>query len=74
VAWITVIGLTYQWARVVWSRTIVQLAAEEQRRRIVGEQQSTKLLDTLDNGESPGSPDDADDPGTPMPPDSGEDR
>jgi hypothetical protein len=46
-AWITVIVLTYQWARVVWSRTIVQLAAEEQRRRVAGQQQSMTLLDSL---------------------------
>ena len=63
-AWITVILLTFHWARVVWARTIVQLAAEEQRRRIVGQQQSKTLLDSLqadtddtgsgDNPESPG--------------------
>ena len=47
VAWITVILLTFHWARVVWSRTIVQLAAEEQRRRVVAEQQSRTLLDSL---------------------------
>ncbi|MBV8787522.1 MAG: hypothetical protein JOZ00_12640 [Mycobacterium sp.] len=58
-AWITVIVLTYQWARIVWSRTIVQLAAEQQRRRVAGEQQSKTLLDSLntptepDNLESP---------------------
>ncbi len=57
VAWITVIGLTYQWARVVWSRTILQLAAEEQRRQFVGQQQSMTLLDTLDNAARPGDPD-----------------
>src|SRR5262249_10387101 len=34
VAWITVILLTFHWARVVWSRTVVQLAAEEERRRV----------------------------------------
>jgi len=59
VAWITVAALTFQWARVVWSRTIVQLAAEEQRRRLVAEQQSRTLLDTLDNldkGAKPESP------------------
>ena len=33
VAWIAVILLTFHWARVVWSRTAVQLAAEEARRR-----------------------------------------
>jgi hypothetical protein len=64
VAWITVILLTFHWARVVWARTIVQLAAEEQRRRIVAQQQSKTLLDGLqadtddadssDNAENPG--------------------
>jgi hypothetical protein len=39
--------LTFHWARVVWSRTIVQLAAEEQRRRVVGQQQSRTLLDSV---------------------------
>nr|WP_142274332.1 hypothetical protein [Mycobacterium scrofulaceum] len=48
-AWIVVLALTYQWARVVWSRTIVQLAAEEQRRRVAAEQQSITLLDRLDS-------------------------
>jgi len=49
-AWIVVLALIYQWARVVWSRTIVQLAAEEQRRRVAAEQQSITLLDRLDGG------------------------
>jgi hypothetical protein len=61
VAWITVILLTFHWARVVWSRTIVQLAAEEQRRRVVAQQQSRTLLDNLqtnaDNPDGPDSPD-----------------
>jgi hypothetical protein len=47
VAWVTVILLTFQWARVVWSRTVVQLAAEEQRRRVVAQRQSRSLLDDL---------------------------
>ena len=55
VAWITVILLTFHWARVVWSRTIVQLAAEEQRRRVIA-QQSRTLLDSLDT-DSPGNSD-----------------
>jgi hypothetical protein len=58
-AWITVILLTFHWARVVWSRTIVQLAAEEQRRRIVAQHQSRTLLDNLakpDGPDNPGSP------------------
>ncbi len=58
VAWITVILLTFHWARVVWSRTIVQLAAEEQRRRVVAQQQSRTLLDSLkNNADNPDNPD-----------------
>jgi len=57
VAWITVILLTFHWARVVWSRTVVQLAAEEQRRRVAAQQQSMNLLDSLDNATGPDSPD-----------------
>lgn len=49
VAWIAVILLTFHWARVVWSRTAIQLAAEEERRRAAAEQQSKKLLDSLDD-------------------------
>jgi hypothetical protein len=57
VAWITVILLTFHWARVVWSRTIVQLAAEEQRRRAIAEQQSRTLLETLGDPDTPDRPD-----------------
>ncbi|WP_204807820.1 hypothetical protein [Mycobacterium riyadhense] len=53
VSWITVMVLTFHWARVVWSRTIVQLAAEEQRRRAVAERQSQTLLDSLDAPDTP---------------------
>jgi hypothetical protein len=49
VAWIAIILLTFHWARVVWSRTIVQLAAEEQRRRAAAHLQARTLLDTLDD-------------------------
>jgi hypothetical protein len=49
VAWITIIVLTFHWARVVWSRTIVQLAAEEQRRRAAAHRQSRTLLETVDD-------------------------
>ena len=48
VAWIAVILLTFHWARVVWSRTIVQLAAEEERRRVAAQRESRTLLETLD--------------------------
>lgn len=65
VAWITVVLLTFHWARVVWSRTIVQLAAEEQRRRVVAQQQSRTLLDSLDTDSSgssdAGTPSDSED-------------
>jgi hypothetical protein len=71
VAWITVILLTFHWARVVWSRTIVQLAAEEQRRRIVAQQQSKTLLDSLQtNADNVDSLDNPDSPDAETPPDS----
>ncbi|MDT5328150.1 MAG: hypothetical protein QOF25_5302 [Mycobacterium sp.] len=53
VAWIAVILLTFHWARVVWSRTAVQLAAEDERRRYVAERQRKGLLD--DPGDDPPS-------------------
>ena len=56
-AWITLMVLSFHWARVVWSRTAVQLAAEEQRRRAVAEQQSRPLLERFDEPETT-SPDD----------------
>ena len=63
VAWITVILLTFHWTRVVWARTIVQLAAEEQRRRVVAQQQSRTLLDALgDNPDGRDTPDPPDGP------------
>jgi len=49
VAWIAIILLTFHWARVVWSRTIVQLAAEEQRRNAAALGQARTLLETLDD-------------------------
>lgn len=73
VAWITVILLTFHWARVVWSRTLVHLAAEEQRRRVAAQQQSMTLLDSLDDGtgpDKPDNPDGPDDPDTRTPPES----
>jgi hypothetical protein len=47
-AWITVILLTFHWARVVWTRTAVQLAAEAQRRQEAADRGSITLLDGLD--------------------------
>jgi len=53
VAWIAVIVLTFHWARVVWSRTIVQLAAEEQRRQSAAQRQARTLLEGLDDPQQP---------------------
>lgn len=52
-AWLTVIVLTFHWARVVWSRTALQLAAEAERRRNTAALQPRGLL---------GNPDDPKDP------------
>lgn len=46
IAWIAVILLAFHWARVVWSRTAVQLAAEAERRKFVSERHRKGLLDT----------------------------
>lgn len=48
-AWITVIVLTYNWARAVWVRTALQLAAEEERRRFVAERETKGLLESFDD-------------------------
>lgn len=55
VAWITAIVLTFHWAQVVWSRTIVQLAAEERRRRVVAQQQCKTLLDHVQTDSEAGT-------------------
>lgn len=52
-SWITVIVLTFHWARVVWSRTAVQLAAEEQRRNSAARLQTRSLLDDLGDQQDP---------------------
>ena len=51
IAWIAVILLTFHWARVVWARTAVHLAAEEERRRAATELQARTLLESLDEQE-----------------------
>lgn len=50
--WLAVIVLTFHWARVVWTRTAVQLAAEEERRRRARENQGKGFLDFGDFGDS----------------------
>lgn len=52
--WITVALLAFHWARVVWTRTAVQLAAEAQRRQEAAERETRSLLDGL---EKPAEPD-----------------
>jgi hypothetical protein len=50
--------LAFNWARAVWARTALQLAAEEERRRITAERQNKGLLDTLhDNTDDTGGTD-----------------
>ncbi|KWX61585.1 hypothetical protein ASJ79_29675 [Mycobacterium sp. NAZ190054] len=59
VAWLAVILLSYHWARVVATRTALQLAAEEERRRAIREGQQKGLLDTFpDEGDDSTPPKD----------------
>lgn len=51
--WITVILLTFHWARVVWTRTAVQLAAEAQRRQEAAQRDASSRLDGLEPPENP---------------------
>lgn len=51
--WVAVIVLVFHWSRVVVSRTMVHLAAEEHRRRVVAEQQAKTLLDTVGEQDGP---------------------
>ncbi|MBN3453300.1 hypothetical protein [Mycolicibacterium sp.] len=61
IAWIAVVVLTFHWARVVWSRTAVQLAAEDERRQAAAKRAQRGLLDDVaDNGGVTGN-DDSDD-------------
>lgn len=62
IAWIAVIVLTFHWARVVWSRTAVQLAAEEERRRAAAQRQQRGLLDDINKPKPAGDPDEPDQP------------
>lgn len=62
-AWIAVAVVTFHWARAVWARTALQLAAEEERRRAVAQQQKKGLLENLDNPDNSDNPDGPDKPG-----------
>jgi hypothetical protein len=54
-AWLAVILLSYNWARVVLTRTALHLAAEEQRRRVVAEREHKGLLDNFGGNDDGGS-------------------
>lgn len=45
--WVTVIALAFHWARVVWTRTAVQLSAEAQRRGEAIDRQARSSLDDM---------------------------
>ncbi len=53
IGWIAVILLSFHWARVVWSRTAVQLAAEEERRRLAAKRRDKGPLDGLGHRSDP---------------------
>jgi uncharacterized membrane protein YfcA len=53
-AWLAVIMLAYNWARVVLTRTALQLAAEEQRRRVAAEREHKGLLNGFGGDEKAG--------------------
>lgn len=55
-AWIAVMLLSFHWARVVWSRTALQLAAEQERRRVATERQRKGLVEDLVDRSNPGDP------------------
>jgi hypothetical protein len=59
VAWLVVIVLTINWARAVWARSALQLAAEEERRRAAAERQKKGLLDSIDDDDSDEGPEKA---------------
>jgi hypothetical protein len=61
VAWLAVIVLAVTWARAVWARTALQLAAEEERRRQAAEQHKKGLLDTLKDDTADDTDTDTDD-------------
>lgn len=55
-AWITVMVLTFHWARLVWTRTAVHLAAEAQRRHNAAQHQAERPRDDPAGG-APDRPD-----------------
>lgn len=62
IAWVTLFLLTFHWARVVWTRTALQMAAEAQRRQDAAARQGRSLLDGLDRPDAGQPPADGDEP------------
>jgi hypothetical protein len=56
IAWLAVIVLAFNWARAVWARTALQLAAEEQRRKQASERQNKGLLDSFGDDDPDAGP------------------
>lgn len=56
IGWLAAILLAFHWARVVWTRTAVQLAAEQDRRRAAAQQQSKGLLESFGGPPPPPPP------------------
>lgn len=50
--WIAIAVVSFHWARAVWARTALQLAAEGERKRAVAERNKKGLLDGLDEEDS----------------------
>jgi len=53
IAWIAMILLAFHWARVVWTRTALQLSAEAERRQEAAKDQSKTFLESLDLNKDP---------------------
>ncbi len=45
IGWFAVLVLAFHWARVVWSRTALQMAAEAERRQAIADRQPKTLLE-----------------------------
>ena len=54
IAWITIFLLAFHWARVVWTRTALQLAAEAHRREEAARRQPRSLLGELPSDDEKG--------------------
>ncbi|WP_370375160.1 hypothetical protein [Mycolicibacterium sp. CR10] len=53
-AWLAVVMLAYNWARVVLARSALQLATEEHRRRVAADRHRKGVLDSFGGDEDPG--------------------